>query len=155
VIFAALAALALLVLLVLRLSRPKPETIVPPEVLARRDLEALRGFEENGDLLVKVSGILRHYVTFACGLPAGEFTTTEICRAVETQPAFRTDLAGALSHFLRECDERKFAPAPPASNLGAVATALGLLEKIEQRRRQASNPVPPIVPHSTASSASR
>jgi hypothetical protein len=156
VILAALAALALLVSLVLWLRRPKPVVVVPPEVLARRDLEALRGKEENGDLLVKVSGILRHYVTFACGLPPGEVTTTELCQAVGTHPRFKPELASAIADFLRQCDERKFSPTPPAANLGAVATALGLVEKIEQRRREMSNalppPLPPAVPQSALSS---
>ena len=146
VLAAALVALALSVLLILWLRRPRPIIVIPPEEVARRALEALRGQPENGVLLMKVSGILRRYVSFACGLPPGELTTTEVSRAVTALPQFSPDLADAIASFLRQCDERKFAPAPPASNLGAVATALTLLEQIEQRRRQMTSRVPPPIP---------
>jgi Domain of unknown function (DUF4381) len=150
VIIAAIAALVLLVLLIIWLRRPKPVIVIPPDVLARRALEALRGQEENGVLLMKVSGILRRYVIFACGLPPGELTTTELCQAVAARPEFSPDLAAAIAGFFRQCDERKFAPAPPASSLGAVNGALALLEKIELRRSQMSGAVPTPIPKSAA-----
>jgi hypothetical protein len=145
--------LALLVLLILWARRSLPAVIVPPEVRAQRDLEALRDEPEDGVLLMKVSGILRRYVTFASGLPPGELTTAELCRVVAIRPLFSPDLAAAIADFLHQCDERKFAPAPPAAKLGAVATALALVEKIEQRRQSQVNPapaqsLPPPVPQS-------
>ncbi|HXD00643.1 MAG TPA: polyprenyl synthetase family protein, partial [Verrucomicrobiae bacterium] len=82
ILAASLVAMALLVLLILWLRRSKPAIVVPPDEIARRALEALRGQPENGVLLMKVSGIFRRYVTFACGLPPREMTTTEVCRAV-------------------------------------------------------------------------
>jgi hypothetical protein len=143
VLAGALAALAVLVLLIVWLRRPRPAIIIPPDVIARRALEALRGQPENGVLLMKVSGVLRRYVIFACGLPPGELTTAEVCHAVAERAQFSPNLAEAITGFFRQCDERKFAPAPPASNLGAVAGALTLLEQIEQRRRELPSPTPP------------
>jgi len=140
---AALAALVLLVLIILALRRPKAAVVIPPDVLARRALEALRGQPEDGALLMKVSGILRRYVIFACDLPPGELTTAELCEAVAGRPQFSPDLSADIAVFFRQCDERKFAPAPPAANLGAVAVALALLERIETRRRQVSAAAPP------------
>jgi hypothetical protein len=135
-----------LVLLILWLRRSKPAIVVPPDEIARRALEALRGQPENGVLLMKVSGIFRRYVIFACGLPPREMTTTEVCRAVAVRPQFRPDLGDAIANFFRQCDERKFAPTPPAAELGAVAGALALLEQIEQRRRQMTSRTPPPLP---------
>lgn len=152
VLIAALLILALLVLLILWLRRPLPEAIVPPDALARRDLEALRRRKEDGMLLTKVSGILRRYVIFACGLPPGEMTTAELCRAVAVNALFTPGLAASTADFFRQCDERKFSPAPPASELGAVATAIALVEKIEQCRRQPS--IPPIIPVSQSAAGS-
>jgi hypothetical protein len=146
VLAAALVALALLVLLILWLRRPRPVIVIPPEEIARRALEALRGQPEDGVLLMKVSGIFRRYVIFACGLPPRELTTTEVCRAVAVRPQFKPDLADAVASFLRQCDERKFSATPPASDLGAVAAALTLLEQIEQRRRQMTSRTPPPIP---------
>lgn len=139
VIIGAVTALVLLALFILFLCRSKPAVVVPPDVLARRALEALRGQEENGMLLMKVSGIFRHYVIFACGLPLNELTTAEVCQMVADRPQFTPDLAASVANFFRQCDERKFSPTPPASNLGAVDTALALFDKIEARRRQIAN----------------
>jgi hypothetical protein len=134
------------------LPRIRPATIIPVEIQARRALEALRGRPEDDALLVQVSGILRRYLAFACGLPPGELTTREICDAVSTHPGFAAGLDSAVAHFLRQCDERKFSPIPATPNGGAVDTALTLIEKMESRRlgalRAAANPVavPPSPP---------
>jgi hypothetical protein len=146
ILVVALMTLALFVLLILWLRRSKPVVVVSPDEIARRALEALRGQPENGVLLMKVSGIFRRYVIFACGLPSRELTTTEVCRVVAVRPQFRPDLGNAIAIFLRQCDERKFAPTPPVSELCAVAGALALLEQIEQRRRQMTSRTPPPLP---------
>jgi hypothetical protein len=146
ILAATLVALALLVLLILWLRRPKPVIVIPPEEVARRALEALRGQPENGVLLMKVSGVFRRYVIFACGLPSRELTTTEVCRAVAVRPQFKPDLGDAIAGFFRQCDERKFSPTPPAAELSAVTGALALLEQIEQRRRQMTSRTPPPIP---------
>jgi hypothetical protein len=134
--------LLLLVLLILWARRSLPAVIVPPAVRVRRDLEALRDQPEDGVLLMKVSGILRRYVTFACGLPPGELTSAELCRVVAIRPLFSPDLAAAIADFFCQCDERKFSADPPTSALGAVATALALVEKIEQRRQSQAGSAP-------------
>jgi hypothetical protein len=140
---AALGTLTLLALLIVLLRRPRRVVVIPPDVLARRDLEALRGRPEDGVLLMKVSGILRRYVTFACGLPPGELTTAELGQVLAVGSQFSSDLTNATAEFFRQCDARKFSPNPPTANSGAVDGALALLEKIEKRRREISAAAPP------------
>src|SRR5580704_6997233 len=48
VVLLAFAALALIVLVAVWLSRPAPVAVVPPELVARRALEALRDRPEDG-----------------------------------------------------------------------------------------------------------
>ena len=47
----------------------------------------------------------------AFALPPGEMTTADFCRAIAGQARVGDELSSALSDFLRNCDERKFAPA--------------------------------------------
>lgn len=155
VAIATLAALAVLIVLFLAIRRPKTVVVIPPDVLAKRMLEALRGQPENDTLLVKVSAILRRYVVFACGLPAMELTTAEVSRVVATNPTCAGPIADAVTALLQRCDERKFAPAPPPANLGAADTALALVEKIETRRLElaATRVNPPPIPSSVSATA--
>ena len=115
------------------LTRPKPPIVVPPEVEARRALEPLCHRSEDGLLLSRVSQILRQYVAAAFGLPPGELTTTEFCRAIAGHEQVGSELASALSDFLRQCDQRKFSPPPPAPPLSATAHALKLIDQAEAR----------------------
>ena len=114
VILGGLLLLALVCAVVWFLTRPKPPVIVPPEVQARQALEPLRQQPEDGVLLSRVSQILRHYVAAAFDLPPGELTTTEFCRAIAGHAEIGPELSAALSDFLRQCDQRKFSPLPPA-----------------------------------------
>ena len=116
------------------LTRPKPPVIVPPEVQARQALEPLRQQPEDGVLLSRVSQILRHYVAAAFGLPPGELTTAEFCRAIASHAQIGPDLSAALSEFLRQCDQRKFSPPAPAPPFSAVAQALKLIDQAQNRR---------------------
>ena len=116
--------------------RPKPVPPVPPETRARLALDALAGRGEDGALLSEVSQILRRYFVAAFGLSAGELTTTEFCRLVGGNEALGVELSSALVKFLEICDVKKFAPAPPAAPLNAVAQALELFERAEARRAQ-------------------
>jgi hypothetical protein len=131
------------------LSRPKLPVVVSPEVLARKALEPSRQQPEDGALLSRVSQILRHYVAAVFGLPPGELTTAEFCRAIAAHKPVGPDLAAALSDFLRECDQRKFSPPTPAPPLSAVAQALKLIEQTQARcsaLAQAAAQPPPRIP---------
>ena len=123
------------------LTRPKPPMVVPPEVQARQALEPLRQQPEEGVLLSRVSKILRHYVAAAFGLPPGELTTAEFCRAIDGHAQIGPELSAALSEFLRQCDQRKFSPSAPVQPLGAVAQALKLIDQAQGRRLAKARPV--------------
>ena len=126
-------SLMLLAVVVWLLTRPKPVAATPPETLARRSLESLRGQPEDGLLLSRVSRILRRYLSAAFGLPPEQMTTTEFCVVLSAHPRVGTAIAGTAADFFRRCDERKFAPLPPPGALGAVETALKLVETAEQQ----------------------
>jgi hypothetical protein len=134
VILAGVFVLLLVCAAVWFLTRPKPPVLVPPEVQARQALEALRQQPEDGAVLSQVSQILRHFLTAAFNLPPGEVTTAECCRAIAGHGQVGPELAAALSEFLRQCDQRKFSPPPPAPPLSAVAQALKLIEQAQARR---------------------
>ena len=119
------------------LRRPKPEIVTPPEVLARRALEILRGRGEDMGLVVEVSQILRRYVVATFQLPPHELTTAELQRAFQSRPQISATLAPAVIHFLRECDERKFAPVTTAAQTGRVARAWQLVNDNEDSRQPA------------------
>lgn len=136
VVLGSLVVLGLLGLLIRRIARPLPKLDTPPEARARWALEALHSKPEDGELLSRVSQILRGYFGAVFPLPPGELTTTEFCRAADTCPAIGAELAASVGEFLRECDRRKFASAPPAGEAEAVGRALALVEKGEARRAQ-------------------
>jgi hypothetical protein len=129
-------AMLMLALGIWLLLRPKPVVVLPPEVQARRALDALLHEAEDGNVISRVSQILRHYVQAVFQLPAGEPTTTEFCQLIAGRSDIGEELARALADFLRQCDERKFARANPPSPIGATARALELLAQGEARRAQ-------------------
>jgi hypothetical protein len=131
--------LILMALGVWLLRRPKPVVVEPPAVLARRALEPLRGRPEDGALVAEVSRIVRRYVLSALNFPADELTTTEFRALLLSRPQINPEMAESVGDFLRRCDQWKFAPEPPTPQLGAVAGALELVEKVEQSRWQISN----------------
>jgi hypothetical protein len=122
------------------LLRPRAPTPVPPAAQARHELEPLRDQPETGVVLSRVSQVFRHYVAAAFGLPAGELTTKEFCSAIAHDEQVGSELSSAMEQFLQECDQRKFAPDPPATPLGAVGKASELIEKAEARRAQLDSP---------------
>jgi len=144
-----MAALAIAMWLALR---PKPLPPVPPEVRVRAELEALRGEPETGAVLSHVSQSLRRYLVAAFALPPEELTTTEFCARLSANEIVGAELATVISHFLRECDERKFSPAPAPVPLNAVPRALDLVAQAEARRREPRASVlecggpPPLLP---------
>jgi len=118
-----------------RLTRPKPPPVIlPAAVQARQALEPLRAQPETGAVLSRVSQVVRHYFSLTFGLPPAERTTTEFSGALAALPQVKPELSAAVREFLRECDQRKFALAPPQPPLGAVATAAKLIEQAEAGR---------------------
>jgi hypothetical protein len=135
-----LAALVV-VALILYVMRPKPVAVEPPQIVARRSLEDLRGRPEDGNLLSRVSQVLRHYIAAAFSLPPGEMTTAEFKSAIAGREEIGSELSQRVGDFLRECDERKFAPLPrvppplPEKRAaGAVSRALELVGLAEGRK---------------------
>ena len=117
------------------LRRPKPEIIMPPEVIARSALEALRGRTEDGAVVSEVSRVFRRYVIAVFLLPPDELTTTELQRALQSHSQGNPELISAIVQFLRQCDEWKFAAVPSTPQLGAVDVAMKLLERCEAARK--------------------
>ena len=130
------ALLALLGVALWFAARPKPPVVVPPEVQARGDLEALRQLPEDGRVLSRVSQTVRHYFGAAFALPPGELTTAEFCRAMAANDQVGSELSTTTSDFLRRCDQRKFAPDAPPEPTRAADNALKLVERAEIRREQ-------------------
>jgi len=133
IIVGSLVILALIGIIVWIVTRPNPPIVVPPEVRARQGLELLSSKPEDGLVLSQVSQILRHYVAEAFAFPPGELTTTEFCRVMASHERIDLELGSAISEFLRRCDERKFMPAPPNTQMTAIATALKLVETAQAR----------------------
>jgi hypothetical protein len=140
VVIAAGSCVLLVAAVVWLLVRPKPPVPVPPAVQARRELEPLRQQPEDGALLSRVSQVLRRYVAAAFGLPTGELTTAEFSRAIDGYEQIGPELSAACLDFLRQCDQRKFAPIPPLPPLGAVSRALQLIEIAEARLATLAQP---------------
>jgi hypothetical protein len=126
--------LCLLAGMVWLLFRPKPPVPLPPATQARKELEPLGRQPEDGALLSRVSQVVRHYIGAAFGLPPGELTTGEFCRVLAGAEQVGPQLSTAVGDFLRQCDQRKFAPAPALPPLGAVPRALQLIETAEARQ---------------------
>jgi hypothetical protein len=127
--------------LVVYMTRPKPALVVPPQVEARSALDSLRGLPEDGRVLSRVSQVLKRYITAAFGLPGEELTTTEFAQAIAAEERVGPELSRIATEFLRECDQRKFAPGrsapapvPEGPAAGAVAKALGIIDVAESRR---------------------
>ena len=114
-------------------TRPKPLTPVPLAVQARQELEPLREQPENGALLSRSSQIVRRYITASFSFPAGESTTSDLCRAMMGCEKIGAGLASEIGDFLRECDLRKFAPSAPVTPLGAIARSLNIIARAESR----------------------
>jgi hypothetical protein len=137
VLFVGAASAALWFLL-----RPRPVAPEPPAAKARHALETLRKEPETGAVLSRVSLVVRHYFAAAFNLPAGELTTAEFCRAIATSDQVGSELSQAVGGFLRECDQRKFAPAAPAAPLEAVPRASRFIDQAEARRAQLTAAAP-------------
>lgn len=134
IVLAAVALLALVSFTAWWCLRAKPSLVLPPEVIARQDLEALRQRLEDGPTLSQVSRALRRYIAVAFELPTHELVTSEFSRLLAGHEKVGPELAAAVGEFLRRCDERKFAPSVSPASMGAAACALELVELGEARR---------------------
>ena len=120
---------------------PRPEPIIPPEVQARRALEALRERPEDGAVLSRISQVLRNYFTAAFQLVPGEMTTMEFCAVLAASEKIDAENIRSISNFLHECDKKKFSSSPGVMPLNAVDRALKLIACAETCRLR-SAPVP-------------
>ncbi|HWH70427.1 MAG TPA: hypothetical protein VNT26_13655, partial [Candidatus Sulfotelmatobacter sp.] len=75
------------------------------------------------------------------------------CRALAGQKSVGPELANAINAFLHQCDQRKFAPAAPASPLGAVGQAAKLIDQAEARRAALAAPASQVAVGPNASAA--
>jgi hypothetical protein len=109
--FVALSLLGLIVWWFVQ--RRKPE--LPPKAprqIALEELEQIRGEIERMNpyqFSIRVSDILRRYVTQQYGLPATRQTSIEFLTAAAKAPSFSTDDKSLLEDFLNRCDLIKFA----------------------------------------------
>ena len=85
--------------------------------------------------LGQISQTLRRYLIATFWLNPGETTTAEFCGTLATNAQVGSELSGAVSEFLRSCDERKFSPGSAAPPLDAARRALKLVELAEARRQ--------------------
>jgi hypothetical protein len=135
----AIVAVAVLILFLVFLglwviTRPKPPIIAPPAVTAREALNKLRNQPETGELLSKISRVMRSYFMAAFNLPQRELTTAEFSRMIIEQQSLGRSLADTIVDFLRQCDHRKFAPAAQLPPLGALDCAAKLIDEAENQR---------------------
>jgi hypothetical protein len=134
------AVMACAAVAIWRLRRPKPVAVVPPATIARQALQALHNSPEDDPLVLRVSQILRHYLTVALEFPPAEFTTAEFEAALRGHPRVAGELAAALTGFLRDCDVWKFAPTRSRPLTRFAPRALALVDQVEA---QQAGPVPP------------
>jgi hypothetical protein len=140
IVVASIAALILLSLGIWVGFRRKPVAAIPPEVQARRALEALLHRSEDAALLSEVSRLVRCYFTNAFELSSGEPTTAEFCRAILIDHKVGPKLSIETSSFLHRCDERRFSLPNSAPPLDAAARALELIKLAEARRELQAEP---------------
>lgn len=119
------------------LLRPKKPPILPlPAIQARQELENLMQQPEEGNVLSQVSQTLRRYMATVLNLPPVEMTTSDFCGAISKDDRLGHTVSAEVTGFLRECDERKFAPPKPAPAIEAVPKAIKLIDAVEARREQ-------------------
>ena len=151
-IIASVVSLVLLAVLIgWKLLQPRPPVILPPDTVAREALAKLLQQPEDGKCLSEISQIVRRYAATVFEFPPGQLTTAEFCAALVHDQNIRGDLAGSLSGFLRECDQRKFArssvltrrgpleggtpnPLPPLNAAHRALELISLVKEIRDRR---------------------
>src|SRR5438874_11799123 len=109
--FLALTTVGLIIWLIAK-RRKRPQ---PPQLPRDRALEALERMRDQIDRLnpyqfsIRVSDVLRRYVTEQHGLPVTRLTTVEFVNALTNASQFSTDDKSLLEDFLSRCDLIKFA----------------------------------------------
>lgn len=116
--------------------RPVPPLPVPIEIQTRSELEVLRKQSPDATTLSHVSRCVQRYFAVAFGLPAGELTTAEFCRALAGNEQVGSRLTERVTGFLRQCDVAKFSPVSSANPGHAVSEALDLVAQSEARRAE-------------------
>ncbi|PYI98830.1 MAG: hypothetical protein DME98_02905 [Verrucomicrobia bacterium] len=109
--FVALSLLGLVVWLFAKRRKPQMPPKLPRE-LALEQLEQISREIENTSpyqFSIRVSNILRKYVTQQYGLPATRQTSIEFLTALANTSSFSTDEKSLLEDFLNRCDLIKFA----------------------------------------------
>ena len=109
--FVVLSLLGLIVWWLLQRRKPEPPPKAPREI-ALEELEVIRA-EINEmspyQFSIRVSDILRRYVSQQHGLPATRQTSIEFLSAAAKAPSFSADDKSLLEDFLNRCDLIKFA----------------------------------------------
>jgi hypothetical protein len=111
IVFVALSLLGLVVWLFAKRRKPPMPPKLPRE-LALEELEQISREIENTSpyqFSIRVSNILRKYVTQQYGLPATRQTSIEFLTALAKTSSFSTDEKSLLEDFLNRCDLIKFA----------------------------------------------
>ncbi len=109
--FVALTIIGLVVWLIAQ-KRKRPQ---PPQLPRNRALEALERIRDQINRLnpyqfsIRVSDILRRYVTEQHGLPVTRQTSVEFLNALTKTSQFSSDEKSLLEDFLNRCDLIKFA----------------------------------------------
>jgi len=111
ILFVVLSLLGLVVWWFVQRRKPELPPKAPREI-ALGDLEQIRGEIERMSpyqFSIRVSDILRRYVTQQYGVPATRQTSIEFLTATAKAPSFSTDDKSLLEDFLNRCDLIKFA----------------------------------------------
>ena len=109
--FVILSLLGLVVWWFARRRKPELPSKAPREI-ALGELEQIRGEIERMNpyqFSIRVSDILRRYVTQQYGVPATRQTSIEFLTAAAKAPSFSADDKSLLEDFLNRCDLIKFA----------------------------------------------
>jgi hypothetical protein len=110
-VFVALSLLGLVVWLIARRRKPAPPP-KPPRQIALEELERISSEIERVSpyqFSIRVSDILRKYVTHQYGVPATRQTSIEFLTAVAKVSPFSQEETSLLEDFLNRCDLIKFA----------------------------------------------
>jgi hypothetical protein len=111
IVFVALSVLGLIVWLIARRRKPARPPKLPREI-ALEDLEQISGEIEHVSpyqFSIRVSDVLRKYVTQQYGVPATRQTSIEFLTTVAKASPFSQEETSLLEDFLNRCDLIKFA----------------------------------------------